>query len=230
MCHTLGGVVRHHGGVVLDGIALVTGLLRTLLHAFVTPPTRVDAASTPWIIALAPLPLNCAAAYARVLEDLCHARRLPSTATARKLKQLHLQDTTGYVRATRGTDAADAAAVLAAHMPHVLAEYCIVQGSAATPGATPNGGLTRRMVAVSRADVLCAQKSGRIATPALREALQPGWHAVLDTIGSDGRTTLLAQLALQSRSSTNKSQSGAHEVLKSLYQSYIGFYQYSGNV
>ncbi|KAJ2084394.1 hypothetical protein H4R24_000024 [Coemansia sp. RSA 988] len=228
MCHTLGSIVRHHGGVVLDGVALITGLMRTLLHAFVTPPTRIDVDATPWIIALAPLPSRCAAAYARVLADLCHARRPPSAAASRRFKDP--QDTAGYVRATRGTDAADAAAVLAAYMPHVLAEYCVVQGSVAATGATPNGGLTRRLAAVPCASEPYVLQPATIATPALREALLPGWHAVLDTIGSDGRATLLTQLALQSGSSVNHSQSGAHEVLKSLYQSYVGFYQYSGNV
>ncbi|KAJ2793658.1 hypothetical protein H4R20_006476 [Coemansia guatemalensis] len=228
MCHTLGSIVRHHGGVVLDGVALITGLMRTLLHAFVTPPTHIDTDATPWLIALAPLPSRCAVAYARVLADLCHARRPPSAAASRKFKEP--QDTAGYVRATRGTDAADAAAVLAAYMPHVLAEYCVVQGSAAATDATPNGALTRRLAAIPGAADPCVPQPASIPTPALREALQPGWHAVLDTIGSDGRITLLTRLALQSGSSATSSQSGAHEVLKSLYQSYVGFYQYSGNV
>ncbi|KAJ1811806.1 hypothetical protein LPJ75_003966, partial [Coemansia sp. RSA 2598] len=73
-CRLLGAIIRHFTDEVLGSVAILSHILRLLIHAFVVPalPRAVLAAetpeislSTPWIVALAPLSDSCAEAYSR---------------------------------------------------------------------------------------------------------------------------------------------------------------------
>ncbi|KAJ2611716.1 hypothetical protein EV177_003351, partial [Coemansia sp. RSA 1804] len=288
----LSNLVRYHTSRVLDVISLLVKVLRSLMHAFVLPaiPRRltaverlgIDAGSTPWIVAYAPFNARCAESYARVLDDLVRSRRstagftssrkeMSSNSGSTRLKA----DISGFVKLTRGTNAASTAYVVGLFAPYILAEYCIIQGggaqSAISLRALGRGGADNASGGNSfygfgwrptpvlagmqdRSNVLpcdtletnvSANSSGRrgvISSMAVREALLPGLHALLDVMGDDNRNTLLAQLAGPSNDTrqglaTNWSSlfgpdryGGASEILKSLYKSYLDFYKYSGQV
>ncbi|KAI7835028.1 hypothetical protein BX661DRAFT_175976 [Kickxella alabastrina] len=271
ICRILGSVIRHHTNHVLGSISILTTLLRSLMHAFVAPAvprvlmsnaTQCASDMTPWIISHAPLSPACAESYSRVLNDLVRSRRTAGPSSSAPSADL--------VKLTRGTNAAGVSTVLSLFAPHVLAEYCIIQGGGAlsavihrAPGVGVHSGadafafkgLSWRPSLVINADQeggisLAAQKMsarGIISSPALREALLPGWHALLDIMTEADRSALLALLAA-SGSATTDSRSfgatgyggtsvfgpdrhgGAHEVLKSLYQTYLDFYKYKGEV
>ncbi|KAJ2516481.1 hypothetical protein GGI11_003441 [Coemansia sp. RSA 2049] len=247
-----------------------------------TLPLGIDAGSTPWIVAYAPFNARCAESYARVLDDLVRSRRstagftssrkeMSSNSGSTRLKA----DISGFVKLTRGTNAASTAYVVGLFAPYILAEYCIIQGggaqSAISLRALGRGGADNASGGNSfygfgwrptpvlagmqdRSNVLpcdtletnvSANSSGRrgvISSMAVREALLPGLHALLDVMGDDNRNTLLAQLAGPSNDTrqglaTNWSSlfgpdryGGASEILKSLYKSYLDFYKYSGQV
>ncbi|KAJ2746594.1 hypothetical protein GGI20_001243 [Coemansia sp. BCRC 34301] len=173
-----------------------------------------------------------------------------------------------YVKLTRGTNTAGATSVLSMYVSYIIAEYCIIQGGGAlstlsykhsnhllgsnseVSGAYSFQGLSWRPAPVMRLVNAAASAAlangdvgmrGTISTPLLREALLPGWHALLDILGGDDRTTLLALLAGSSGDSRQSSYGwtsifgpdrygGAHEVLKSLYQNYLDYYKYKGQV
>ncbi|KAJ2342469.1 hypothetical protein GGF43_005924, partial [Coemansia sp. RSA 2618] len=72
VCRCLGGIIRRHTGFILDSVSVVVAILRSLQHAFVShaPLDPAGVGATPWIVASAPLPVRCAEAYSRVLNDL----------------------------------------------------------------------------------------------------------------------------------------------------------------
>ncbi|KAJ2886645.1 hypothetical protein H4R27_000508 [Coemansia aciculifera] len=169
-----------------------------------------------------------------------------------------------FVKLTRGTNTAGATSVLSMYVSYIISEYCIIQGGGALSTLSAkhslnsgNGestgysfqGLSWRPAPVMRAvDATSATLArsevgmrGTISTPLLREALLPGWHALLDVLGGDDRNTLLTLLAGSSGDSRQSSYGwtsifgpdrygGAHEVLKSLYQSYLDYFKYKGQV
>ncbi|KAJ1962747.1 hypothetical protein GGI12_002460, partial [Dipsacomyces acuminosporus] len=230
VCKILSGIVRYHTNDALEAIALLVDILRPMLHAFVAPcAASIDAASTPWIVAFAPFPADCAEAYARVINDLVKARRFSATAATaaaadhKKGSDKAPGETKGqseeYVKLTRGTNAASAASVLGLFAPNILAEYCIIQGGGKLSAVYFSKNSTSDSSASYRFQGLCWQPvpvlatskdkavqptgagssgsaiRGIISDPALREALLPGWHALLDVMSNDNRNSLLTLLA-----------------------------------
>ncbi|KAJ2526196.1 hypothetical protein GGH20_003623, partial [Coemansia sp. RSA 1937] len=240
VCQCLGGTIRRHTGSILDSVSVVVAMLRSLQHAFVTlaHTQALDVADAPWIVAYAPLPVRCAEAYSRVLNDLCQARRLDAKSSV---------TTSGeFVKLTRGTGAANTASVLTAYVPHILAEYCVIQAGGASVSRSAMGkpsqgvfrGLSWRPTAAvaARSDAGDA-KAAIVASPAVREALLSGWYALLDIMTADDRQVLLALLAGQPTTDVQRTSAanwpsvfgperhdGAHEILKTMYQSYVDFY------
>ncbi|KAJ2784577.1 hypothetical protein H4R18_001042 [Coemansia javaensis] len=248
MCRALGGIVRKHTGLALDSISVLVGVLRPLLHAFVTTQEAADGTATPWIVAWAPLPPQCAEAYGRVLSDLCRARRAAEPQGAGKRRGRD-NKTAALVKMTRGTAASGVASVVTMYAPLILAEYCVIQsGGAAAPrdprayasrdGAEPTAfrGLTWRPAPVlsTTAATNSSSTSGcTIASPALREALLPGWYTLLDIMTSDDRATLLTLLATPPKTPSALGPArhdGASEVLKTLYQGYLDHYKFTGSI
>ncbi|KAJ2093926.1 hypothetical protein GGI16_005725 [Coemansia sp. S142-1] len=169
-----------------------------------------------------------------------------------------------FVKLTKGTNTAGATSVLSMYVSYIISEYCIIQGGGALSTlsskhsmSSGNGestgysfqGLSWRPAPVMRAvdatsgAVLRSEVGmrGTISTPLVREALLPGWYALLDVLGGDDRNTLLTLLAGSSGDSRQSSYGwtsifgpdrygGAHEVLKSLYQSYLDYFKYKGQV
>ncbi|KAJ2665217.1 hypothetical protein IW148_001689 [Coemansia sp. RSA 1199] len=244
MCQCLGGTIRRHTGAILDSVSVVVAMLRSLQHAFITQAhtQALDVADAPWIAAYSPLPVRCAEAYSRVLNDLCQARRLDTKSSV---------TTSGeFVKLTRGTGAANTASVLTAYVPHILAEYCVIQAGGASvlrqamgkPGQSVFRGLSwRPTAAVAARSDSGDTKSAIVASPAVREALLPGWYALLDIMTADDRQVLLALLAGQPTTDIQRTNAanwpsvfgpdrhdGAHEILKTMYQSYVDFYKYTG--
>ncbi|KAI8326455.1 hypothetical protein GQ54DRAFT_294718 [Martensiomyces pterosporus] len=282
VCKTLSGIVRHHTNDALDAISLLVDVMRLLVHAFVAPAiprvsgetgaVGVSAASTPWIVAYAPFPAECAEAYARVISELVRARRFtasPSAAGDKREKKgaraaAGDEEEGAFVKLTRGTNAAGAASVLSLFAPYILAEYCVIQGGGklstgfsrpAQPSEPASGyrfqGLCWQPVPVLSAASAAGLPTrsdggirGIISSPALREALLPGWHALLDVMAGSNRNSLLTLLAGSSSDTMRHAfggpgwvsifgpgrYGGANEVLKSLYQSYLSFYKYKGQV
>ncbi|KAJ2163190.1 hypothetical protein GGF46_000120 [Coemansia sp. RSA 552] len=258
-CRCLGSIARHHTNVTLGSVSLLVGILRSMLHAFIAPASSaaIDRLATPWIVAYAPFTPRCAEAYSRALNDLCRARKTDSAGTTRRFEAADTGDS--YVRLTRGTSAASTASVLTTYAPHLLAEYCVIQSgggykTALSAYASGNRGsltgdigfcgISWRPMPVALP--LAGSGSGRVTSgssrsiitdPTVRDALLGGWYALLDVVEADDRTTLLALLAAgpapkQARPSIfgPDRHDGANEVLKSLYQSYVDFYKYTGNV
>ncbi|KAJ1957189.1 hypothetical protein EC988_000959, partial [Linderina pennispora] len=248
VCRVLGGIIRHHTNQVLDGISLLVNILRSLLHAFVVPvlprsqqPVGVDSALTPWIIAYAPFPAESADSYARLISELVRARRFSSD-SASQAKEL--------VKLTRGTNTSGVISTLSSFAPYILAEYCVIQGgdsmSSMSRGSDDSAlhsfqGLCWQPLPVL--DMGSHEKSrGIIANPAVREMLVPAWHALLDVMRVADRESLLSVLAGTSRDAKHSGGAGwssifgpdryggANEVLKALYQSYLAFYKYTGEV
>ncbi|KAJ1995850.1 hypothetical protein GGI25_000274 [Coemansia spiralis] len=174
-----------------------------------------------------------------------------------------------YVKLTRGTNAAGAASTISMFAPYILAEYCIIQGGGAltTVVSKPSNrgfekreqdehefyGFSWRPTAVAHASDSSSKilpihtlnssvARGIISSTAVREALLPGFHALLDVMTPEDRSSLLTLLVGSSNDLRQGSATawpsifgpdqygGAHEVLKSLYKSYIDFYKYSGQV
>ncbi|KAJ2857943.1 hypothetical protein J3B02_000630 [Coemansia erecta] len=267
MCRLLGAIIHHFTDEVLGSVAILTHILRVLIHAFVAPaiPRAALAAgapetslSTPWVVALAPLSDSCAEAYSRVLSNLTRSRRSEADSS----KEL--------VKLTKGTNTANVASILSPIVPYVLAEYCIVQGGGAQSTVVSGDG---RKTSVSEVNnsfkglswrpslVIESTKDsgvpmhlqgitmrGIISSPSLREALLPGWYSLLDIISESDRSVLLSLLAAESGSDSvdgsrglssytyggtsifgPNEYGGAHEVLKSLYQSYLDFYKFKGD-
>ncbi|KAJ2396396.1 hypothetical protein GGI23_003930 [Coemansia sp. RSA 2559] len=241
-CKVLSSLVRYHTDRVLDVVSLLVKALRALIHAFVMPtfPRRlagasglgIDAESTPWIVAYAPFNARCAEAYARVLDDLVRSRRLASNpAHSKGSANTHSEnnalaaDNSGYVKLTRGTNAAGAASVIGMFAPYVLAEYCIIQGGGAvsaislralgrraaesasdtssfygfgwrpTPVLASNGDGSNILPLNVPDSTANSSMRGTISSTVVREALLPGLHALLDVMSDDSRNTLLALLA-----------------------------------
>ncbi|KAJ1800475.1 hypothetical protein LPJ59_001068, partial [Coemansia sp. RSA 2399] len=289
VCKVLSSLVRYHTDRVLDVVSLLVKILRALMHAFVMPTfprwlagtsgLGIDADSTPWIVAYAPFNSRCAESYARVLDDLVRSRRLASNPThgkgnanTRAENNTLAADSSGYVKLTRGTNAAGAASVIGMFAPYVLAEYCIIQGGGAvsaislralgrraaenasdtssfygfgwrpTPVLASNGDGSNVLPFNVPDSTANSSTRGTISSTAVREALLPGLHALLDVMSDDSRNTLLALLAgpsndVRQGSATSWSSvfgpdryGGASEILKSLYKSYQDFYKYSGQV
>ncbi|KAJ2451559.1 hypothetical protein EV183_003544 [Coemansia sp. RSA 2336] len=266
VCRTLSGIVRRHTNVVLDSISLLTGTLRLLLHAFVTPALprqsensgEIDPSSTSWIIASAPFSATCADAYSRMLNDLCQAKKSDVSANKQSSAEASLgaEMSSDYVKMTKGTGAANAASVLTAYVPYILAEYCVIQaGGASTYGSrsvhgkwtnTTFRGLSWRQtpaVSLVNTESATSKTRGTVDSPAIREALLPGWYALLDIMTDDDRQMLLTLLAGQPTTDRQWMPSavwpsvfgpgrhdGASEILKGLYQSYNNFYKYTGHV
>ncbi|KAJ2850440.1 hypothetical protein IWW36_001878 [Coemansia brasiliensis] len=274
VCRALSGIIRRHTNIVLDSISLLTGVLRLLLHAFVTPAlprqsedsVEMDASTTSWIIASAPFSAACAEAYSRVLNDLCQARKSDFSTAKQGTAETGLgaEMNRDYVKMTRGTGAANAASVLTGYVSYIIAEYCVIQAGGASSWGLRNiygkwtnttfRGLSWRQTPIVelvniepgcvKADSTTAFKTqGTIGSPAIREALLPGWYALLDIMTSDDRQMLLALLAGQPTGDRQYMSStvwpsifgpgrydGASEVLKGLYQSYSDFYKYTGHV
>ncbi|KAJ1750349.1 hypothetical protein LPJ55_002474 [Coemansia sp. RSA 990] len=266
VCRTLSGIIRRHTNIVLDSISLLTGTLRLLLHAFVTPAlprqsensVEIDASSTSWIIAAAPFSATCAEAYSRMLNDLCQARKSDFSANKQSTAEASLgaEMSGDYVKMTKGTGAANAASVLTAYVPYILAEYCVIQaGGGSTYGSrnvhgkwanTTFRGLSwRQMPAVSlgNTESTTSKTQGTVSSPAIREALLPGWYALLDIMTNDDQQMLLTLLAGQPTADRQWMSNtvwpsvfgpgrhdGASEILKGLYQSYNDFYKYTGRV
>ncbi|KAJ2461105.1 hypothetical protein GGF42_000409 [Coemansia sp. RSA 2424] len=192
----------------------------------------------------------------------------PGRATSKQASNKAARSSSEYVKLTRGTNTAGATSVLSMYVSYIIAEYCIIQGGGALStlsyrhsnhslssngeisGAYSFQGLSWRPAPVMRAVDAAASSAlasgdvgmrGTISTPLLREALLPGWHALLDVLGGDDRNTLLTLLAGSSGDSRQASYGwtsifgpdrygGAHEVLKSLYQNYLDYFKYKGQV
>ncbi|KAJ2787999.1 hypothetical protein GGI15_000259 [Coemansia interrupta] len=269
ICRMLGALALHHAAALLPSLATLVAALRSLLHAFITPTALSPGPRSPWIIACAPLPVSCAEAYARVLSALARARRHhareETQGLVRQDRGTRAAAMAGLVRQDRGTRAAAMAAALSPFVTHVLAEYCVVQAAGARSavvhrpparrlqdpaemhvlGSLEFAGFAWRPMPVAdpaSAVPLCESThaaQGIIASPALRDALLPGWYALLDVIHEADRAALLALLATDSRGAPVYGGSsvfgpdaygGANEILKALYQSYRDFYKYKGNV
>ncbi|KAJ2584399.1 hypothetical protein GGH95_000410, partial [Coemansia sp. RSA 1836] len=192
----------------------------------------------------------------------------PGRATSKQASDKAARSSSEYVKLTRGTNTAGATSVLSMYVSYIIAEYCIIQGGGALStlsyrhsnhslssngemsGAYSFQGLSWRPAPVMRAVDAATSSAlvsgdvgmrGTISTPLLREALLPGWHALLDVLGGDDRNTLLTLLAGSSGDSRQASYGwtsifgpdrygGAHEVLKSLYQNYLDYFKYKGQV
>ncbi|KAJ2724718.1 hypothetical protein GGI07_001771 [Coemansia sp. Benny D115] len=275
LCRLLSSIIGYHTNQVLDSISILVNVLRMLVHAFVLPAIpRVLLSSkhqessvqlTPWVISMAPLSTECAESYSRVLNDLGRSRR--SANTNSMPTENTVSGGSDLVKLTRGTNAAGASSVLSLFAPNILAEYCIIQGGGAMSTVVSKGsqkitgsdsylfkGLTWRPslvvqdsgddgIPISTGNNNTAR--GTIASPAIREALLPGWHALLDIMTVDDRNCLLSLLAASSTTDARSyamanyggtsifgpdRHAGAHEVLKSLYQSYVDFYKFKGEV
>ncbi|KAJ1725500.1 hypothetical protein LPJ53_000315 [Coemansia erecta] len=287
VCRLLGALAIHHASGVLACLPTYVAALRTLLHAFATPAkekeeekeeeaathmaTAAFVDTAPWITACAPLPVECAEAYARALSALARARRQePHKNGGEPHGHGHGHGHSGHsgnrmVSLARGTRAAGMASALSPFVTQVLAEYCVIQAAGARSVAVPRpaprhqGGETHvhgqaefsgfawRPVPVaaelpmplSLQNPMKRAPMGIIASPALRDALLPGWYALLDVIQEADRAALLALLATDTRGAPvfggssifgPDSYGGANEILKALYQSYLDFYKYKGNV
>ncbi|KAJ2327471.1 hypothetical protein IWW51_001727 [Coemansia sp. RSA 2702] len=245
VCRCLGAIARRHGAPVLDAPAALVPILRVLQHAFVSRPDSAPALpNEPWLVAHAPFPVRCAEAYSRLLSDLCQARRPDASKRS---------DGGELVKLTRGTGASGTAAVLTAYVPQVLAEFCVIQAGGASTlvarlpvAARATGTQSFRGLSWRPATPTAAGRTAIVASPAVRDALLPGWYALFDCMTADDRHTLLAMLATQPAADPSAQQhravaswpalfapehcDGAHEVLKSLYQSYSDHYKYTGQV
>ncbi|KAJ2489004.1 hypothetical protein IWW37_004332 [Coemansia sp. RSA 2050] len=170
-----------------------------------------------------------------------------------------------FVKLTRGTSTAGATSVLSMYVMFIISEYCIIQGGGAlstlsskyslsSSSSDSTGGHLFQGLSWRPTPVMCAVDAtstaltkgevgmrGTISAPLVREALLPGWHALLDVLGSEDRITLLTLLAGSSGDSRQSSYGwtsifgpdhygGAHEVLKSLYQNYLDYFKYKGQV
>ncbi|KAJ2407553.1 hypothetical protein GGI10_004987, partial [Coemansia sp. RSA 2530] len=227
---------------------------------------EIDCSLTPWIVAYAPFPVSCAESYSRVLAELANCRRSLASGTDKDGRPgKAAQPGSEFVKLTRGTSTAGATSVLSMYVSFIISEYCIIQGGGAlstlsskyslssgnseSAGGYLFQGLSWRPTPVMRAvDAASAAQAkgevgmrGTISAPLVREALLPGWHALLDVLGSEDRITLLTLLAGSSGDSRQSSYGwtsifgpdrygGAHEVLKSLYQNYLEYFKYKGQV
>ncbi|KAJ1668416.1 hypothetical protein EV178_000447 [Coemansia sp. RSA 1646] len=217
VCKVLSSIVRYHTDRVLDVVSLLVKTLRALIHAFVLPafPRRlaaatglgIDVGSTPWIVAYAPFNVRCAESYARVLDDLVRSRRLAKDPTRIKgKKDSHARNSTvaadgsGYVKLTRGTNAAGAASVIGLYAPYILAEYCIIQGGGALSAISSR--------ALGRGSAENASDSSAFSGL--------GWRPTL-VLASDGDGSSSNVLPFNASDSThNGSSSGARGTISSI--------------
>lgn len=247
LCKLLGSILRYHSEQGLTSISLVVELIRTLLHAFAAPDFprhhKMGTGSTPWIVSQAPLPPASAHAYARMIFELTNIKKINH-------KQHKSQM---LVKETRGTSTASASSLLSLFVPTILAEYCVIQGGATrfgnqiTSQSTGHYGFlglcwkSTPIIVPSEAPTVSG--TGIIGNPLVRDALMPGWYALLDIVSSEDRASLLTLLAspppppsLSLKGGCTGSvlgpvrYGGADEVLKALYQSYLDFYKYSGQI
>ncbi|KAJ1921763.1 hypothetical protein H4219_000496 [Mycoemilia scoparia] len=78
-------------------------------------------------------------------------------------------------------------------------------------------------------------QKGLISDPEIREALLPGWYALLDIINDEGRAMVIAAFNPASMLGSQNgsihipaSLGGAREVLRSLHHDYLQYHKYSG--
>ncbi|KAJ1680150.1 hypothetical protein EV182_000582 [Spiromyces aspiralis] len=151
MVLVLSRITGSHTQELYRALPNLIALLRLWLHTFVEPPSLTPTSQgrgpdapasqvmTPWIIAYAPLTVDCAAEYSRYLEFLVHSR-VDSTSKPAITDLAELLPATSGNYQARGTRTAETAKMLGRYVPYLLAEYCAIQGGAMilpTPAPAP---------------------------------------------------------------------------------------------
>ncbi|KAJ2589765.1 hypothetical protein H4R99_007349 [Coemansia sp. RSA 1722] len=214
--------------------------------------------STPWVVASAPLSDSCAEAYSRVLSNMTRSRRGgtdSSKALVKLTKGTNAANVANILSLFVPYVLAEYCIIQGGGAQSTVVSRDSRSASNVTE-ATGFKGLSWRPSLVienvkgkgAPMNLQSITMRGIISSPSLREALLPGWYSLLDIISESDRSVLLSLLAAESGSdSTDGSRSfasytyggasifgpdqygGAHEVLKSLYQSYSDFYKFKGD-